>query len=167
MAQLHRHPDPDQFHQILRVPVGQPETAVRFRAPDLLRSRRAVHAVAGFVQADPRHADRIVRTRRQNPAVAERLQFRRFGKQLRVHGVVGMGRDDAHVQFTHRAFLHMRRDAAREMREQIGVRVKGLQEFSRQMDDDERRLAVRLRIRHVGNLQTRFRRHVRPVHAGV
>jgi len=52
------HPDPNQFNQILRIPVRQPEAAVRFRPSDLFRAGRAVYAVTGFVQAYPRHAHR-------------------------------------------------------------------------------------------------------------
>ena len=146
----------DQFHQIFRVPVRQPETAVRFRAPDLLRRGRAVNAVTGLVQADPRHADRIVRAGRQNQFVADGLQFGRFGKQFRVHRVIRIRARSTTTcnsptgRFsTFAAMLHGK------CASRFVSRVERLQKFFGQMDDDKRRLVRRLRIIHVGNFQNR------------
>src|SRR2546422_11602078 len=58
---IDRRADTHQPQQILRVPVGQAETAVGFGTAYLLRARRAVDAVARFVQPNPNGADGIIR----------------------------------------------------------------------------------------------------------
>ena len=55
------HADPGQAEQVLGVPIGQAEAAVGFGAADQLGAGGAVDAVAGFVQANPGDADRVVR----------------------------------------------------------------------------------------------------------
>src|ERR1039458_5819163 len=85
---FHRHSNPDELHQVFRVPICEPETAVRFRVTDLLRAGRAVHAVAWLVQTDPRDAHGIVRTRSEEQFVPDGLGLRRFGKNGRVKRVI-------------------------------------------------------------------------------
>ncbi len=134
-------PTHTSFDKIFRVPVRQPETAVRFCPPHLLGNGRAVNAVAGLVQTNPRHAHRIVRAGRDDqfliqsfclPAIRETSS----GSKC----VIRIRRNDDHLQFADRPFLDVRRDAARKMREQICLRVKRLQKLSRQMNDGECRL---------------------------
>src|SRR5215472_17580137 len=49
--------------EIERIPVGEPDAAMRFGFADLLRRRRAMDAVARRAQIDPDDADWIFRTR--------------------------------------------------------------------------------------------------------
>src|SRR5439155_25055133 len=72
----HRQADPDEIREKFRVPVREAKTAVRFSAPDLFRPRRPVNSVAGFVEADPDRAHRIVRPRREDELAVEFSRLR-------------------------------------------------------------------------------------------
>src|SRR5664279_2959293 len=61
-----RQSHPGQTQECPRVPVGEPEAAVGFGAAHEFRGRGAMDTVAGAVEPDPRHADRVVGTRRKD-----------------------------------------------------------------------------------------------------
>src|SRR3990172_2179628 len=69
------HVHPHEFDQVFRVPVGEAEATVRFRPAHLLRTGRAVDAVARPVQADPRDTDGIVRPGRQDEFAVQLAGF--------------------------------------------------------------------------------------------
>ena len=138
-----------------------------FRAPNLLRTGRAVHPVARLVQPDPRDADRIVRSRPQHQFMPDGLRLRGFGEHRRVKRVVRMRRDVGDVQLAHRPLLDFCPDAARKMDQPVGLRIKCLQIFSGQMDDNARGFVHRFRIIDLGDFQNHSGLDVRPVHVGI
>ncbi len=89
----YRGSGPDEFHQILRIPVRQPEAAVRFGAPHQFRDGCAVNAVARQVQADPRDPHGIIGPGLQNKFTPDGLRLRRFGKHFWIECVIRIGRD--------------------------------------------------------------------------
>src|SRR5450759_4522350 len=72
---------PDHRRQIERVPVGQPDAAVRSGVPYLARFRRTVNPVVVLGEGDPYRPDRIVRSRRQRLLIRG---FFRIPEELRV-----------------------------------------------------------------------------------
>ena len=140
---------------------------MRFSPSNLLRRGRAVNAVTRFVQADPRDANGIVRPRWQHQLVANGLQLSRLGKKLRIDRVIWVRRVGDDMQFPGRPLVETCCNAARKMREQIGILVERLQEFFAEMNDGKRRLVRRRGIIHVGNVHNHVGGGVGPVDARI
>src|ERR1035438_1344252 len=105
-----------------------------YKLESRFRVGRAVDAVTGFVQANPRHADGVVGSGRQDELRLYLPRLGGFGEDVRVKGVVRIRGDLDDVQLADGSLLDVLRDAAREMRQQVCVRVKRLQDLARQAD---------------------------------
>ena len=60
--------------QFLRIPIRQPDAAVRFRVPDAPGLRRSVDPIMLFRERDPNHPDRVVRTGLNNGLLIGRVR---------------------------------------------------------------------------------------------
>ena len=146
-SRIHEHwcAEHDELEEVFGVPVGEAEAAVRFGAAHIFRLRRAVDAVARLVEAEPHRAHRIVRAGLKDEFASKFLGLGGLRKYRRVEGVVRIRRERGDVQlFAERAFIHARRDAAREMSQHIAVRAKDLELPFVEKDADERRLLDRV-----------------------
>src|SRR5437868_754685 len=79
--------DANEFQEILGIPIGEAKAAVRFGAANLLRIRRAMNAVAGFVEPDPGDADGIIRAGRDYKLRFDLPRFGRFRKNFGIECV--------------------------------------------------------------------------------
>ena len=141
--------DADHPAKILRIPVGESKTAVALSASDLFGSRRAVNAVAGAVESDPRDTDRVIGAGRNHELVPDLFPFLRFGKDRRIEGVIGILDGDHHRQGADGAFLGYPANAHGKMCEEVAVAVVGAEISSSQADSNQGRLSGR-RIFRVG-----------------
>lgn len=164
---INRHSDPRQLRQVLSVPVRQPEAAVGLGPAHLFRAGGAVNAIAWFVQADPSDADGIVGTGRQDQPGVQLPRLGGFRKYVRVEGVVRVRGDDSNAQFAEGPFLDPLRDAAWEVREQVGLGVERLQDFAGQADGDESGLGTIVGIGNLRQADNGACGDVRPVDGGV
>src|SRR6267378_1662909 len=114
----HWHPHVDQSHQVFGVPIGQAKATVRFSPAHVLRTRRAMNSVARTIKTNPDHAHRIVWAGLKNQLPVQLAGFGGFGKDFRVEGIVGIGRDHVHVQFANGTLLHALGDAAGKVRQE-------------------------------------------------
>src|SRR5215472_9298356 len=83
--------------EIERVPIGEPDAAMRFGLADLLRRRRAMYAVARRAQIDPDDADWILRPRSDCKFV---LGLHAFEAETRVVTVGRIVRDAFDLELT-------------------------------------------------------------------
>jgi hypothetical protein len=128
---------PSEREQGAGVPVGQAETAEGLGAADFFGCRGSVDTVAGAVDADPGHADGIVRTRGEDEfARRVGLGLRGVGEVGRVEGVVGVGDDDGDAEFADGAFLDLAGDADGEVQEEAVGGVEDLQRMGGEADFD-------------------------------
>lgn len=138
-----------------------------FRAADILRSRCAVDAVAGAIQTNPCDANGIVRARWQDQFMADLAGFRRFRKNFRVEGVIGIRCDDHYVEQSNGTLLDALSNAAREMGDEVGIGIERLQSFGREMNGKPGGLAGIFGIGGVGNLQRGASGDIGPGDVGV
>ena len=101
-------------------------------------------AIAGAIKADPRHANRVVGTGRDDELVAELLRLGGFGKRCRIKRVVGVGDDDGDVQFANGAFLNFLRDAHGKMSDERTGGVAGFENVVRETHVKQRGFGGRL-----------------------
>ena len=159
--------DFDKFKQQLGVPIGEAEAAVRFGAAHVLGARGAVDAVAGAVEADPHGADGVVRTGWKREFAADLLGFLRLGKNFRIEKISWIWRGADDVEFADGALLGEVRDAAREVRDEVGARVVNLELPLREEDADVGGFLARGGEGDVGHLQFRAGGYGAPVDVGV
>ena len=122
---------------MLGVPIGEAEAAVRLGAADLFRLGCAVNAVTGTAQADPRGAHRIIGTG-WNVQLA--TNFFRFGGFAENFGTEKIGWVESRFfddELSDRALLLVGRDAAGEMRDEIGAFPKDIDRFAVKMNAGE------------------------------
>ena len=88
--------------EIERVPIGEPNAAMRFGLADLFRRRRAMDAVARRAQIDPDDADWILRTRSDRKLV---LGLHAFEGETRVVMIGRVVRDALDLELAARRRL--------------------------------------------------------------